>query len=153
LAQDVGFDRKNVFLVDDGQVVEFSQDRAVLREKISLRNIYVDDIEGKEVHQALLHDRQKLAEDGMLIIILEMDMKEGKVYGDIDIISRGFMDLSQNKAIVAQMKDEVTKVINTSQSKEKEWHFLRKKIEHALERFVAKKLRKNPLILPLIVEV
>lgn len=152
LAVNMGYKQNDIFLIQDGDVIEFTKDTARILQKISLRNVYVDDIEGIEVHSAILRDRQKLAEDGILIVIVEVD-KDGHVYGDIDVISRGFVDFSQNKDLLSAIKQQIRSAVAQHKGKAVEWHFERKLIEATLEKFIYKKLRRRPLVLPLLVEV
>ena len=152
LAVNMGYKRDNVFFAEDGEVIEFSKEGARIAEKISLRNVYVDDIEGTEIHAAILRDRQKLAEDGIIIVLIEVD-KEGVLYGDLDIISRGFVDFGQNKKLLSDMKSALRKAFEKEKGKQSEGHFQRKLIEATLEKFAFKTLRRRPLVLPLLVEV
>lgn len=151
IALNMGFKGSDVFLATDGDIMEFTKDSARIAGKIPLRNIYVDDIEGAEIHSAVLRDRQKLAEDGILVVIIELD-KEGRVYGDIDVISRGFTDFSRNKELLAAIKKEIHNAF-MQQKGPQEWHFQRKLVETTLEKFIFKKLRRRPLVLPLLMEV
>lgn len=153
LAKNMGKDPKNVFLLEDGQSVIFTKESAQMGGKIPSRNVYVDDMEGTEVGHAIVRDRQKLAEDGMLVIILQYDLNEAKIYGDIDIVSRGFIEFNQNKELFSGMQQEIRKVLSSKRNHMKEWHFTRRMIENELEKFIFRKTRKRPLILPLIVEV
>lgn len=152
LAANMGYRDEDIFLAEDGDIIEFTKNSARVGGKIPLRNVYVDDIEGKEVQTAILRDRQKLAEDGILIVIVELD-REGKIYGDIDVISRGFIDFSTNKDLLSAIKEEIRRATGRQKGKVQEWHFQRKLIEATLEKFIFKHLRKRPLVLALLVEV
>jgi ribonuclease J len=152
LAENMGYKRGDVFLVQDGDVLEFTKESAKIVSKIPIRNVYVDDMEGTEVHSAILRDRQKLAEDGILVIIVQVD-REGNIFGDIDVISRGFADFSKNKDLLGSIQGEVRNAIGKDKKEIREWHFERKRIENGVEKLIFKKMRRRPLILPLLVEV
>ncbi len=152
LAMDMGYKKQDIFLVEDGDIIEFTKESARVVGKTPVRNVYVDDIEGIEVHAAVLRDRQKLAEDGILIAIVQLTEK-AEVYGDIDVISRGFVSSGSNGEVINQLKSEIKRAVVEHQTGMREYHFARKTIETALERFIFKKLRRRPLIVSIIIEV
>lgn len=152
LATSMGYKKNQVFLADDGDILEFTANSARVTGKVPLRQVYVDDIEGTEIHSSILRDRQKLAEDGIIIAIVQVD-REGRLYNDIDLVSRGFLDFSQNKDVLQSIKQEIRRTLSQHQGKVKEWHLQRKLIETALEKFILKNLRRRPLVLSIVIEV
>lgn len=152
LAMQMGYKRNDIFLVEDGDVLEFDKENARIVDHVKLRNVYVDDIEGTEVATAVLRDRQKLAEDGILIAIAQVDI-EGKVYDDIDVISRGFTDFGKNRDLLAALKQEIRRSLAEHKEAGREQHLQRKFVEAAIEKLIFKKLRRRPLVLSILVEV
>ncbi len=149
LAQKQGFELKNILLLEDGQEVLFNQQGARLGKKLNLENVYVDQISGEEVEGFVLRDRQKLATDGVVVILAEI-LSNGRI-DNLDIIVRG---LPQQETI--SMQKQLITEINGKASQRKganDRFILRKFISETSEQFIFRKFRKHPLVLPVIIEV
>jgi len=152
LAREQGFEDKNIILIENGQEVIFTKDASVLGKKINLRNIYVDQISGEEVEGFVLRDRQKLATDGVVIIMAEIDATNGQLVSNPNVIVKGLSTqetLDINKNLVKQLKNSL------SQRKQPvtNWIYLRKFIGETADKYIFRSLRKRPLILPVVIEV
>lgn len=149
LAEKQGFDRKNILLLEDGQEIVFSKESARFGQKINLEIVYVDQISGEEVESFVLRDRQKLATDGIVVILSEIN-SNGQI-DNLDIIVRGLSN-QETSDIQRGLANELK--IQISQRKGAKDRFLaRKFITEISEKFIFKKIRKRPLILPVIIEV
>lgn len=152
IAMQQGFSDKDVLLAENGQPVNFLGQNASFGKKIHLKNVYVDAISGEEVETFVLRDRQKLATDGVVIVMAEINQETGQLFNRPNIIVRGFpvleaQELTQElpkqlKALTARRKMPVT-----------DWVYMRKFVGEAAEKYIFKNLRKRPLILPVVIEV
>ena len=152
LAREQGFEDKNIILIENGQEVIFTKDTSTLGKKINLRSIYVDQISGEEVEGFVLRDRQKLATDGIVIIMAEIDATNGQLINNPNVIVKGLSTqetLDINKNLAKQLKNSL------SQRKQPvtNWIYLRKFIGETADKYIFKALRKRPLILPVVIEV
>jgi ribonuclease J len=149
LARKQGFEDKNILLLEDGQEVLFNQNGARLGKKLNLENVYVDQISGEEVEGFVLRDRQKLATDGVVVVLTEI-ATSGQVE-NLDVIIKG---LSQQE--VADIQVSLAKEIKEKVSQRKgsrDRFLMRKAISEIAENFIFRKIRKHPLILPVVIEV
>ena len=148
LARKQGFEDKNILLLEDGQEVLFNRDGARLGKKLNLANVYVDQISGEEVEGFVLRDRQRLATDGVVVMLLEVN-SSGQI-DNLDIIVRGLskpeIDDIQNK-LGKEIKEKI------SQRKTRDRFLMRKMISEIAESFIFKKIHKRPLVLPVIIEI
>lgn len=152
LAKEQGFEDKNIVLIENGQEVLVTKESTTLGKKISIRNIYVDQISGEEVESFVLRDRQKLATDGVVIIMAEIDPTSGQLVNNPNVIVRGLSTQEStdiNKNLVKQLKNAL------SQKKQPvtNWIYMRKFIGEVSDKYIFKSIRKRPLILPVVIEV
>ena len=127
----------------------FNQNGARLGKKLNLENVYVDQISGEEVEGFVLRDRQKLATDGVVVVLTEI-ATSGQVE-NLDVIVKG---LSQQE--VADIQVSLAKEIKEKVSQRKgsrDRFLMRKAISEIAESFIFRKIRKHPLILPVVIEV
>jgi ribonuclease J len=149
LAEKQGFEPKNILLLEDGQEVLFNQNIARLGKKLNLENVYVDQISGEEVESFVLRDRQRLATDGVVVVLSEI-ATSGQI-DNLDIIVKG---LSQQETtdIQTSLAREIKEKL-TQRAGARDRFLMRKAISEIAEKFIFKKLRKRPLVLPVIIEV
>ena len=149
LAEKQGFERKDILLLEDGQEVVFSKESARFGQKINLETVYVDQISGGEVEDFVLRDRQKLATDGIVVILSEINVN-GQI-DNLDIIVKGLSNQEIND-IQRSLGNELK--VQVSQRKGTNDRFLaRKFITEISEKFIFKKIHKRPLILPVVIGV
>ncbi len=152
LAKKHGLNEGNIVLVENGQPVIFSREGTTLGKRINLKNVYVDQISGEEVESYVLRDRQKLATDGVVAILIEIDASSGQIVGAPNIIARGLLaqeakDISKN--LVRQIRGELSK----KRQPVTDWIYMRKLIGEISEKYIFRNLRKRPLVLPVVIEV
>lgn len=155
VAYSMGWKPENVFVVDNGQVMEFSKDRGVLtKEKVMTDYVFVDGLGVGDVSQVVLRDRQMLAEDGMVVVIVQVEKKTGNLVGTPDIISRGFIFMKEHRELIEETRAEIRKVLATKDPKsEPDPKYLREQIRDKIGAFLFKKIERRPMILPVILEV
>jgi ribonuclease J len=149
LAQKQGYEDKNILLLENGQEVLFNQDSARIGRKLNLENVYVDQISGEEVEGFVLRDRRKLATDGVVVVLAEVD-SNGQI-NNLDIIVRGLSNTE-----IADIQKGLSKELKLQISQRKgikDRFLIRKLISEISEKAIYRNLRKHPLILPVIIEV
>lgn len=152
LAKRIGYDDRNIFLVEDGQEVIFSRDKVSLGRKIKVNNVYVDQMSGEEVEGFVLRDRQKISMEGIVVVVVEVDTSSSTVTDQPDIIARGF---SPKEA--GQLQKKLGRVllgsITANKGRITNLPYLRKRIADVSEQQIFRMLRRRPLILPVVIEV
>ena len=153
MAQDMGYDKEKVLEVEDGDILDVKGDSIKLGGKIEVQNVYVDGLGIGDVGQVILRDRSRLSEEGVVVVVVSLDQHTGKIIGEPDLISRGFVFEEFAKEILDEARKVVKDGIETHASKASDWRFLRKIIEESLEKFFYQVTERRPLILPVVVEV
>jgi ribonuclease J len=149
LAKKQGYDPKNILLLENGQEVLFNQQGARIGKKLNLENVYVDQISGEEVEGFVLRDRQRLATDGVVVVLTEVDAS-GKV-DNLDIVVKG-LSVQEITDIQKSLTSEIkAKLVERQGLRDR--FLMRKAITEIAEQAIFKKLRKHPLILPVVIEV
>lgn len=158
IGKKLGYKENDVFLLENGQEVIFSlrQEGAgfdtQLGRKIPIRNVYVDEITGEEVEGMVLRDRQKLSEGGLVIVVTEIDASTSQIVNSIDVISKGF-SLKDAQDLKRDLQKEISTVFKPKLGRVINWIHVRQQIGEISERFIFKKLKTRPLVLPLVIEV
>jgi ribonuclease J len=158
LAIQVGMKPKNIFVLDNGNILNLYKGKAkTLKEKAKTDYVFIDGLGVNEVEHIVLRDRQMLAEDGIFMITVIIDSKTKKVNGNIQITSRGFVHVKENFDLINATKKTVKKVIseNTSSAKGNKlnWSILSKQIREEVGIFLFQKIKRRPMIIPVIIEV
>ncbi|MBQ8527112.1 MAG: ribonuclease J [Lachnospiraceae bacterium] len=154
LARELGMDKDNIFILRSGEVLELDEDAAEVTGRVPVGSIFVDGLGVGDVGNIVLRDRQHLAEDGILIVVVALDCENNYVVSGPDIVSRGFVYvreadelLDEAKLIVADVLDDC---INRNIS---DWGRMKNTMRDALNEYVWKKTKRRPMILPIIMEV
>jgi len=145
-----------VFVPDNGQVMEFDPDgNGVLTEKmIPADYVFVDGLGVSDESHIVLRDRQVLAEEGMIVVILTINNKTGALVQNPDLISRGFIYLKENKQLIEDLRHRVRKIAMSHDPKAvPDPNFIKNKIRDEVGTFVFQKTRKRPMVLPVVIEV
>ena len=154
LAQDLGYDKKDVLIPEEGEVLEFRLGYAPkVVEKVNLENVMIDGLGVGDVGEVVLRDRQTIATDGIVVVVVPMEKSTGRVVAEPDIISRGFVYIRESGDLLDKAKRVVNDSLRLKKGRMIDWHFVRKQVEHNLERFLMKETGRSPLIVPVIVEV
>ncbi len=155
IAEAMGYAKENIFIADNGQVMEFSKGTGVLtKNKIPSDYVFVDGLGVSDETNIVLRDRQVLAEDGMVVIIATVDSKTGKLINNPDIISRGFVFLKEHKELIEDLRHRVKKMV--ADSDPLSWadtNNIKNKLRDYVGQFLFTKTEKRPMILPVIIEV
>lgn len=151
-----GYARENVFVLDNGHVMEVDGGKAkVLPKKVDSSYVFIDGLGVGDIGHVVLRDRQMLSQDGMLAITVIIDHKTKKILGNVQITSRGFIHVKENFDLVNETKKKVMKVVRDTTSKETsiDWDLVRNQIRDVVGQFLFTKTERRPMILPVVVEV
>ncbi|MDD4476675.1 MAG: ribonuclease J [Patescibacteria group bacterium] len=155
VAESMNFPKENIFIADNGQVMEFSRGTGRLTNtKVPADYVFVDGLGVSDETNIVLRDRQVLAEDGMVVVIATVDSKTGKLVQNPDIISRGFVFLKENKELIEDLRHRVKKmVIDSDPLSWADTNFIKNKIRDYVGQFLFSKTEKRPMVLPVVIEV
>ncbi|HLD28190.1 MAG TPA: ribonuclease J [Patescibacteria group bacterium] len=155
LAQIVGLKEKDIFVPDNGQIIELDKTGARLTDKkVPAGYVFVDGLGITDSNNVVLRDRQMMAEDGMLVVIATVDGKTGRLIHNPDLISRGFVYMKENKKLIEMTRQRVKKMLKDNNPKTApDEHYLRDLIRNEIGKFLYQKTEKRPMILPVIIEV
>lgn len=154
LAESVGVEKENIFIINNGDIVDIKGGTAVQTRKIPAGNVYVDGFGIGDVGNAILRDRKQLSEDGMLVIVVTLNKAEGKIVSGPDTISRGFVYTRDSEQLLKDVNRQVTKIVNQLQKTHvHQWSIMKKEIKTTLGQFLYNQTKRRPMILPIIIEV
>jgi ribonuclease J len=153
LARSMGFSDNAIHLMDNGQALHFSQTKVWLEDALSLKNVMVDGLGIGDVGKVVLRDRQRMADEGIVIIIVPVGQQTGQVNGEIEVISRGFVYVKESQALIDQIKEATYRRLQDDIDVVTNWQSLRKKIETTVEQLLYQSTQRQPLILTVVLEV
>jgi len=155
IAYRTGFPSKNVFVMDDGHVLDVGRQKAaMLPKKVDTSCVFVDGLGVGDVSQIVLRDRQVLAEDGMVVVIVQIDQRTGELVGSPDIVSRGFIFMKEHHELIEATRTKIRSVlIDKNPETSTEGSEIRNKIRDEIGAFLFQKTERRPMILPVIIEV
>ncbi len=154
MAQKMGYKENQVILPADGSVIEFDdkQNKRIVQ-RIDLKNIMVDGLGVGDIGNVVLRDRQTMANEGIVIVVVPVDQSTGKVAAEPDIISRGFVYMKGSGKLIDEAKKVVVNSLRLKQDRIIDWQFVRKQIEGNLEEFLYRETHRRPLILSVVIRV
>ncbi len=154
LAQELGYDKKQVLIPEDGQILEFKPGlEPKVVETVELENVMIDGLGIGDVGPVVLRDRQTIAKEGIVVIVVPIDEKNGKVIGSPDIITRGFVFVKQSTELIAKAQQIVVQSLKLKKGRITDWQYVRKQIDDNVGSFLLKETGREPLIVPVIVEI
>jgi ribonuclease J len=153
-AVSMGIPRENIFILENGDRMEFRDGKARKIEPVSAGMFLVDAGTVADTSESIMRERQQLSEEGMFIVVARINAQSGELLGPPDVISRGFVDPQAQNGLVDESIEVVTRTLQGTASRNvTDWGELKKAIRKDLSGFLSQKTRKRPIILPLIVEV
>ncbi|GBG54809.1 ribonuclease J [Sporomusaceae bacterium FL31] len=154
LAQELGLPKENIFIAENGQVLEFTPDKGSIIGKITAGNIFVDGLGVGDVGNIVLRDRRQLSQDGILIVVVTMDKQSGCVISGPDIVSRGFVYVRESEQLMEEAKDKVRVALEKCELNSiTEWAAIKSNVRDTLGKYLYEQTRRRPMILPIIMEV
>lgn len=154
LAKEVGIPEENIFIAENGRIIEFTKDGARFSGKVTAGKVLVDGLGVGDVGNIVLRDRKQLAQDGIMIVVVTIDKESTEVVAGPDIISRGFVYVRESEQLIEQAKDIVKQELKKCQEENiTEWSSIKSEVREALGKFLFEQTRRRPMILPIIMEV
>lgn len=145
---------KNIFMMTNGRVLELNEDHARLAGTVPFGRILVDGLGVGDVGNIVLRDRQHLSQDGLIVIVLTMDSSTGEVVAGPDVISRGFVYVRESESLMDDIKKLVRDEIHQcEENKIKDWVTIKANLKDSLREYIYQKTKRNPMILPIIMEI
>ena len=155
LAAEVGVDPKNIFIADNGQIIEFTKDSGKLTDKrIPSDYVFVDGLGVGDVSHVILRERQAMAQEGMFVIIATVDEKHGHLIGNPDIISRGFIYMQDNQELLSKVRAKVKAIFKEADRDMPTFDaYIKDKIRNDVGQFLFSQTRRRPMVLPVLIQV
>lgn len=153
LAESLGMPGQNIVIPEMGQVIEMNQDELNLGEQVPVGGILVDGLGVGDVGNVVLRDRKHLSQDGLLIVVLAIDRDEAKLISGPDIVSRGFIYVRENEDIIDNTRELVREILVNNSLEGDNWPDLKNVIKDEVHRYIFEKIKRNPMILPIILDV
>ena len=154
LANELGISKENTFILSSGDVLELDDENAKVTDHVQNGAIYVDGLGVGDVGNIVLRDRQHLAEDGILIVVLTLEKYSNQILAGPDIVSRGFVYVRESEMLIEEAKMVVEEALEGCLSRGiSDWGKLKNVVKDALNDYLWKKTKRSPMILPIIMEV
>ncbi|NLC63854.1 MAG: ribonuclease J, partial [Thermoanaerobacterales bacterium] len=154
LAKEVGIPENNIFIAENGRILEFTADSASMTGKVTAGKVLVDGLGVGDVGNIVLRDRKQLSQDGILIVVVTIDKETTEVIAGPDIISRGFVYVRESEKLMEQAREKVNQALKKCQEENiKEWSSIKSQVRDFVGKFLFEQTRRRPMILPIIMEV
>ena len=154
ISHSLGTPKENIFILENGQTLELTKNTANIGPSVQAGNILVDGLGVGDVGNIVLRDRKHLSEDGLIVVVVTMSKQDGAVIAGPDIISRGFVYVRESEDLMEEARCVVKKVLSECEKKKiTDWATLKSNIRESLRDYIYEKIKRNPMILPIIMEV
>lgn len=154
IALELGIPKENVFMLASGDVLELNRDRAEVSGKVQVGAILVDGLGVGDVGNVVLRDRQHLAEDGIMIVVVALDGVTGQVASGPDLVTRGFVYVKESDEFLEEARQLMESVMESCVARGcTDWGRIKTAVKDSLSDFIWKKTKRSPMILPIIMEV
>ncbi|MBR1443898.1 MAG: ribonuclease J [Firmicutes bacterium] len=154
LAVELGMNKKNIFVMGIGDVLEINKDSARINGYVHAGQVLVDGLGVGDVGNIVLRDRRHLAQDGLMIVVVSMEKESGAVLSGPDIISRGFVYVRESEELIKEARDVVKDALEQCGERDaSEWSYVKTLIKDTLKDYLWRKTKRSPMILPIIMEI
>ena len=155
LINHLGIPKENVFMLHSGDVLEVSEQEAKVVDKVHTGEILVDGLGVGDVGNIVLRDRQHLAEDGIMIVVLTLERGSNQLLAGPDIVSRGFVYVRESEDLMEEARQVVTDAVEDclNHQRNADWSKIKLVIRDTMNEFIWKKTKRRPMILPIIMDV
>ncbi|WP_027636206.1 ribonuclease J [Clostridium butyricum] len=154
IAESMGVDKDNIFMLEVGDIFELTRKSGLVTGKVPSGRVLIDGMGIGDVGNMVLRDRKNLAEHGMITVVVAIDRRGKSIVCGPDIISRGFVYVRDSEVLMKDIKDIVREsVYNCLQNNITQWAEIKNSIRREVDTFIYKKMKKKPMILPVIVEL
>ena len=155
VARSLGIPKENIFLLQSGDVLEVSENEAKVVDKVHTGEILVDGLGVGDVGNIVLRDRQHLAEDGILIVVLTLEKGSNQLLAGPDIVSRGFVYVRESEGLMEEARNVLTNAVEDclTHQRNADWSKIKLVIRDTMNEFIWKRTKRKPMILPIIMDV
>ena len=153
-AQSMGIDKDHIIMMANGRVLEINEDKTEFTSTVPCGRVLVDGLGVGDVGNIVLRDRQHLSQDGLIVIVLTMDSSTGEVVAGPDVISRGFVYVRDSENLMDDVKSVVRHEIKKCEERGiRDWSTIKSAARENLRDYIFMKTKRNPMIIPIIMEV
>lgn len=154
LVKELGYESEDIFILSSGDVLELDENGAAVVGKVPVGSVYVDGLGVGDVGNIVIRDRQHLAEDGILIVVMALDSMSSHVVSGPDIVSRGFVYVRESDELMDGARGLVMDIMDKFQERNiSDWGKIKSTVRDSLSDYLWKKTKRRPMILPIIMEV
>lgn len=154
LAESMGIDKKNIFILSSGDVLELSEEEGKVVDTVPCGELMVDGLGVGDVGNIVIRDRQVLSENGIVVVVLTLDKYTNQLLSGPDIVTRGFVYVRESETLIEEATDVVYHaVINCFENSNVDWAKIKLVIKDSLGEYFWKKMKRTPMVLPIIMEV
>lgn len=154
-AESLGIPKENIFIIHSGDVLELDQNGAAIVDRVQTGAILVDGLGVGDVGNIVLRDRQHLAEDGILIVVLTLEKYTNQILAGPDIVSRGFVYVRESEGLMEEAKQVLSEALDKclTNNRNADWSKIKLVIRDTMNEFIWKRTKRKPMILPIIMDV
>ncbi len=153
-AKMMGIDTENIIKLENGRILEIDENNAEFNGLVQSGIILVDGLGIGDVGNVVLRDRQHLSQDGLIIVVLTMDGSSGEVVAGPDVISRGFVYVRESENVMDDIKQVVKQIVRKCEEQDiRDWTTIKNSIRENLREYIFSKTKRNPMIIPIVMEV
>lgn len=154
LAKELGMPKENIFIGENGQILEFTRDKGAIGGKVTAGMVMVDGLGVGDVGNIVLRDRRQLSQDGIIIVVVAMEAATGRVIAGPDIVSRGFVYVRESEELMGGARLKVEQALKSAEGQKiPEWSVIKTNVRDALGRYLYEKTHRRPMILPIVTEL
>ncbi len=157
LAMAMGYNENQILITHNGDITEFTANKDLVTPKnagkIETKDVMVDGLGIGDLSEVVMRDRQVMAEEGMLVVIVPVDHETKKIQSGVEIVSRGFVYMKESSDFINDIAHMVDDILDEGLEQKLDWATMKKKIEDRVSKYIYKELKRQPLVLPVVFEV
>ncbi|MDR0898542.1 MAG: ribonuclease J [Oscillospiraceae bacterium] len=154
LAQGLGMNPKNTIIPEQGGIIELSQKGGGIVGSVPTGSVLIDGLGIGDVGNVVLRDRKHLSQDGLIIVVMAVDSDEGLIVAGPDIISRGFVYMRESEDLMESVRNVVRRIVaDYDRIEPSDWNQIKMRVRDTLHKYIYEQIKRNPMILPIIVDV
>ena len=154
VAEELGINKDNIFILTSGDVLELDDEKAEVTGRVHVGDIMVDGLGVGDVGNIVLRDRQHLAEDGIIIVVLTLERRTNRLLAGPDIVSRGFVYVRESEQLMEDARKAVADALDKClRGKHTDWNKIKLVIRDAMNDYIWKKTKRRPMVIPIIMDV
>lgn len=154
LAEDMGIPKENIFLGENGQILEFTKNSGTCGGRVTSGRVLIDGLGVGDVGNIVLRDRKQLSQDGIVIVVMTINKGANLLVSGPDIVTRGFVYVRESEALIDEARESVKQVLDKCfEKKNTDWATIKSQVRDSLSRYFYDRTRRRPMIMPIIMEV